>query len=365
MSNQPAQPSASGLSPPPRGGVAAPASPCFAAVAPKRFRPLRGAAIPAWRGVPAGWAMHSRFAAEYGGGSRWARRRGSDGWPLGPAQPGGNLRRLSPISGSNEALTRNTARQPAARGAGIWAGGGRRSAAGRALRLLPPHQRLLRAADDHRPQHSRGSRDPLDLRPVRHRRVPEGDVHLHRLRGLHRHGHGQCDRGRRAAATSTRPTPWARSRRQIILKVLVPLAMPSIFNSLRLLFGLAFGYIMLAEVDADGSEAGGLGDIINLAQGRGGHRTYILLVLMIIPLVALAHRSAVVLGPAAIVPVPVRRRRRSCTAAMKQVLHGLGRSEVALLPVRPVAARAIRCARISPSTPRKAMSHASAGNRPP
>src|SRR5689334_10028374 len=31
------------------------------------------------------------------------------------------------------------------------------------------------------------------------------------------------------------------SRRQIILKVLVPLSLPSIFNSLRLLFGLAFG----------------------------------------------------------------------------------------------------------------------------
>ena len=30
------------------------------------------------------------------------------------------------------------------------------------------------------------------------------------------------------------------NRRQIILKVLVPLAMPGVFNSLRLLFGLAF-----------------------------------------------------------------------------------------------------------------------------
>ena len=39
------------------------------------------------------------------------------------------------------------------------------------------------------------------------------------------------------------------SRWQMILKVLVPLAMPSVFNSLRLLFGLAFGYIMLAEID--------------------------------------------------------------------------------------------------------------------
>jgi len=76
------------------------------------------------------------------------------------------------------------------------------------------------------------------------------------------------------------------SRRQIILKVLVPLAMPRIFNSLRLLFGLAFGYIMLAEV-VQTDNAYGLGGIINMAQGRGGHRTYILLILMIIPLVAL------------------------------------------------------------------------------
>ncbi len=77
------------------------------------------------------------------------------------------------------------------------------------------------------------------------------------------------------------------SRRQIITKVIVPLAMPSIFNSLRLLFGIAFGYIMLAELVRLGSEAGGLGFIINAAQRRG-IRTYILLILMIIPLIALA-----------------------------------------------------------------------------
>ena len=76
-------------------------------------------------------------------------------------------------------------------------------------------------------------------------------------------------------------------RRQIILKVLVPLAMPSIFNSLRLLFGLAFGYIMLAELVTIGDSAGGLGSIINLSQRRG-LQTHIMLVLMIIPLVALA-----------------------------------------------------------------------------
>jgi ABC-type nitrate/sulfonate/bicarbonate transport system permease component len=75
-------------------------------------------------------------------------------------------------------------------------------------------------------------------------------------------------------------------RWQIIIKVLVPLAMPAIFNSLRLLFGLAFGYIMLAELVKLGSESGGLGDII-LTSGRLRKTEYILLILMLIPLVAL------------------------------------------------------------------------------
>jgi NitT/TauT family transport system permease protein len=77
------------------------------------------------------------------------------------------------------------------------------------------------------------------------------------------------------------------SRLQVILKVLVPLAMPGIFNSLRLLFGLAFGYIMLAELVKFGGESGGLGDIIITSQRRGP-KEHILLVLMIIPIVALA-----------------------------------------------------------------------------
>ncbi len=38
------------------------------------------------------------------------------------------------------------------------------------------------------------------------------------------------------------------SELQIVGKVLVPLALPEIYNGLRHLFGLAFGYIMLAEV---------------------------------------------------------------------------------------------------------------------
>jgi ABC-type nitrate/sulfonate/bicarbonate transport system permease component len=74
-------------------------------------------------------------------------------------------------------------------------------------------------------------------------------------------------------------------RWQVVLKVLVPLAMPSIFNSLRLLFGLAFGYIMLAEVIQIGGVAG-LGGIINNSFRRGP-RELVYLILLIIPLIAL------------------------------------------------------------------------------
>jgi NitT/TauT family transport system permease protein len=77
------------------------------------------------------------------------------------------------------------------------------------------------------------------------------------------------------------------SRSQIVRKVLIPLAMPSVFNSLRLLFGLAFGYIMLAEAIKFGNEAGGLGNIIINSQRRNVKEP-IYLILLIIPLVALA-----------------------------------------------------------------------------
>ena len=49
-------------------------------------------------------------------------------------------------------------------------------------------------------------------------------------------------------------------------KVLIALAMPDIFGSLRSLFGLAFGYIMLAElVNAEH----GLGYLLMTSQRRG------------------------------------------------------------------------------------------------
>jgi ABC-type nitrate/sulfonate/bicarbonate transport system permease component len=71
---------------------------------------------------------------------------------------------------------------------------------------------------------------------------------------------------------------------QAIEKVLLALAMPDIVNSLRLLFGLAFGYIMLAEVI---NAEFGLGAIINMSQ-RQGPREHIYLVLILIALLAFA-----------------------------------------------------------------------------
>ena len=76
------------------------------------------------------------------------------------------------------------------------------------------------------------------------------------------------------------------SRWQIIRKVIFPLALPSIFDSLRLLFGLAFGYIMLAEIIRSADAPPGLGGIISISQ-RLGRREDITLILIIIPIVAL------------------------------------------------------------------------------
>ncbi len=98
------------------------------------------------------------------------------------------------------------------------------------------------------------------------------------------------------------------SRWQVILKVLVPLALPSIFNSLRLLFGLAFGYIMLAEVVKMGA-VGGLGDLIAMSERRGlrGHHPdsahY--------SRAGAADRPRPVLGPEPVVPVSLWRGRHS------------------------------------------------------
>ena len=72
------------------------------------------------------------------------------------------------------------------------------------------------------------------------------------------------------------------SSSQIVRKVLVPLALPNIYNSLRHLFGLAFGYIMLAELI---NAQHGLGYLLMTSQRRGLSE-HIILILMIIGLLA-------------------------------------------------------------------------------
>ncbi|MBM4088437.1 MAG: ABC transporter permease [Planctomycetes bacterium] len=72
---------------------------------------------------------------------------------------------------------------------------------------------------------------------------------------------------------------------QTIVKVLIPSALPAILDSARLLFGLAFGYIMLAEAVRLGEETGGLGNLIIVSQRRGP-REHIFLIMLIIPVVA-------------------------------------------------------------------------------
>ena len=76
------------------------------------------------------------------------------------------------------------------------------------------------------------------------------------------------------------------SRWQTIMKVLVPLASPTIFSACRQMFGLAFGYIMLAESIKMADDVGGLGYQIQIFQRRG-FREHIYLIILVIPIVAL------------------------------------------------------------------------------
>jgi NitT/TauT family transport system permease protein len=72
------------------------------------------------------------------------------------------------------------------------------------------------------------------------------------------------------------------SQRQIITKVLIALALPDIYSSLRNLFGLAFGYIMLAELV---NAKHGLGYLL-MASQRRGLTEHIFAILILIGLLA-------------------------------------------------------------------------------
>lgn len=68
------------------------------------------------------------------------------------------------------------------------------------------------------------------------------------------------------------------SHRQIILKVLFPLALPDIITGLRFMFGLGFGYIILAEVI---NTTEGLGYLISLGERRSSTALpYLMLILI-------------------------------------------------------------------------------------
>jgi ABC-type nitrate/sulfonate/bicarbonate transport system permease component len=78
------------------------------------------------------------------------------------------------------------------------------------------------------------------------------------------------------------------SRGQIILKVLLPHALPDVVTGLRALFGLAFGYIMLAEVI---NSERGLGYLLLMAQRRGDVELLVYVLLVIGVLAFLIDRT--------------------------------------------------------------------------
>ena len=75
---------------------------------------------------------------------------------------------------------------------------------------------------------------------------------------------------------------------QIFTKILVPLALPDIFTKLRQLFGLAFGYIMLAELINTDS---GLGFLLRMSQRRGATEHIFLILFIITALAVVIDRS--------------------------------------------------------------------------
>jgi NitT/TauT family transport system permease protein len=68
------------------------------------------------------------------------------------------------------------------------------------------------------------------------------------------------------------------SRWHIIHKVLVPVALPDIWHSMRLAFGIGWSYLVIAEVVV---KTGGLGDLIDTARRRAmTGRVYLVIVII-------------------------------------------------------------------------------------
>jgi NitT/TauT family transport system permease protein len=85
------------------------------------------------------------------------------------------------------------------------------------------------------------------------------------------------------------------SRWQAVSKVLLPVAWPEIFQSLRLGFGIGWSYILLAEMVDIGK---GLGGIIIVSQRRGPREHIYLVLLVIVALAFLTDKAWATLGKA-------------------------------------------------------------------
>jgi NitT/TauT family transport system permease protein len=90
------------------------------------------------------------------------------------------------------------------------------------------------------------------------------------------------------AAETQGATQW-----QIVTRVLLPSAMPAIYNAMRLGFGVGWSWIILAEVVA---AERGLGFIINTAQGRASNMGHVYLTLLTIVALAFMLDRLWVLG---------------------------------------------------------------------
>ncbi len=70
------------------------------------------------------------------------------------------------------------------------------------------------------------------------------------------------------------------SRFQLVWRVLVPTALPDIWHSMRLAFGVGWSYLVLAEVVV---KTGGLGDVIDTARRRAmSGRVYLVIIIITI-----------------------------------------------------------------------------------
>jgi NitT/TauT family transport system permease protein len=70
------------------------------------------------------------------------------------------------------------------------------------------------------------------------------------------------------------------TRRHIIRRILVPVALPDIWHSMRLAFGIGWSYLVIAEVIV---KSGGLGDLIDTARRRAmSGRVYLVIVIITI-----------------------------------------------------------------------------------